>query len=288
MGVSTLTSLATGALALGNALGGIALVSPQTTVGYQPSPFDPQTGSPLSQPPALLFHYEGENTSTLESDITDEYDENNQALQNQIALRPVLVTVQGFIGELNNIPPNKALQIAQTAAQKLTVLTGYTPQLSATALIAYNEALFAYQTGANLVNNAVAAFSSIAGGTGSGTSVIGSNGLTSAQNQNKQQMMYQQFFGYWNNRTLFTVQTPWAIFQNMAIKTLKAVQSAETNVISEFEITFKQMRFPQVTTGLYQNNANFAGRLFSQAASLTNLGTSALTPSSTSFSSLLG
>lgn len=281
MAVSTLTAISSGISTISNVL----LVSPQKTVGYQPTPINTANGSPLPLPPSILFHYEGENTGTIESDITDHFVENNTAIQNQIALRPVIITTQGFIGELNNVPPNIAFQIAQQVAQKLVALGGYAPSLSSTALIAYNEALFAYQTAASLVNSAVSAFASITGQ--GGETVIDGLTVSTQPNQTKQQQYFQQFYGYWATRTLFTVQTPWAIFQNMAIKSLRAIQSAETNTITDFEVQFKQIRFATTsfsTTTLYSNVAgNSQGRLQNQAATLTPLGTSALTPSTTAF-----
>lgn len=274
-GLAPITTAAT-------ALSNLVLVSPQNTQGYQPQSAD---GSTAAQPPALLFHYEGEQTASLESDITDHYIEDNTAIQDQIALRPETVTTHGFIGELNDIAP-KALQLLKTAAQKLTVISAYTPVLSETALIAYNEALLIYQTGANAVNSAVSAWSSINGQ--DGENVIGSTGLLNnvfdeasgsvKNNQNKQQVIFQQFYGYWRSRTLFTVQTPWAVFQNMAIQKLRAIQDAETRVITDFEVTFKMMRFSN-TSSLVGLSPILQGRAQAQSASLVDQGTTAPSPS---------
>lgn len=283
--LSAITSAITGAA-------GLLLVSPQQTIGYQPTP-SATLPNPLAQtaalPPAFLFHYEGENTASLDSDITDHYVEDNTAIQDQIGLAPVLITAQGFIGELNNIlplPSGLAGQIESTALSKLSPLAQYAPGLSATAQLAYNEALFAYQIEESVRNTLVSGWSTITG-TG-GESVIGPNGLALQPNQSKQQTAFQSFFGYWASRTLFTVQTPWAVFENMAIKTLKATQSAETNMISDFEITFKQMRFAQalLNAQIYPDGG-FGGRLSQQGAPSTNLGTSVLTTSPLSFSSAL-
>jgi hypothetical protein len=282
MSSSVLSSISTGASTLGN----LILVSPQSTIGYQPQSTPTKTGAPPLQKPALLFHYEGENRVSLRSDITDHYVEDNTSIQDQWALPPAIITVQGFIGELNDVPPNKFFQALQQAAQKLTVISAYTPGLSTTALIAYNEAVFAYNTANTVVDSAVAAYSSITGQ--GGTSVINSNGIQTQPNQTKQQQYFQQFYEYRQSRTLFTVQTPWAIFQDMAILSLDAVQGADTNVISEFAVTFKQMRFASTqTTNLYSDNSNFSGRLFNQGAQSTTLGTSNLTSSTTSFTSTL-
>lgn len=272
MNLSALSSVTNAAQALSN----LVLVSPQKVVGYQPQPSE----GTEQVPPALLFHYEGENTAQLESDITDHFVEDNTAINDQIALRPEIVTVNGFIGELNNVVP-KALQPLKFIADKLTIIDAYTPSLSATALIAFNEAVFFYSLAKNAANSAISAWSSISGR--GGTTVISGEGVVKEQpNQNKQQEMFQQFYAYWRSRALFTVQTPWAIFQNMAIKSLRAVQDAETRVITDFQVTFKMIRFADTITES-ADISNFQGRSADQAAGTTNLGTSTPPESSETF-----
>lgn len=269
------TGILSGVANIAGALGGLLVASPQFTVGYQPN--NPvSSGFSLSNalsnllnpaPKSLLFHYEGEQTVALESDITDHFIESNVAIQDQIALRPVIITTHGFIGELNNVPP-PALAALQTVSQTLTTIGAYTPGLSATAINSYNTAFQAYQTAQALLNSASSAWSSLTG-TG-GESVIGSNGLNKQPNQNLQQTMFQQFYGYWNTRTLFTVQTPWAVFQSMAIYKLRAIQSEETNVITDFEVTFKQIRTASTVTTPSPITSSIFG---AQAAAATQLGT---------------
>src|SRR5271163_4191719 len=77
----------------------LALVTPQANIGYKPQSL---TGAVL---PTLLFHTEGENVAHLQSDITDHFIEDNTAINDQIALKPEMVTVHGFIGELNDVFP---------------------------------------------------------------------------------------------------------------------------------------------------------------------------------------
>jgi hypothetical protein len=265
--LSSLTPVTTTATALSN----LILVSPQATIGYQPqnNPASPTN----QQPPALLFHYEGEQVVSLESDITDHYIEDNTAIQDQIALRPITITTHGFIGELNDVAP-PGLATVQAIADKLTTIGAYLPALSVTALLAYTEAFQLYQVGLNAANSAISTWNAVSGT--NGESVINGQQLTKQANQNKQQSMFQQFFGYWNNRTLFTVQTPWAVFQNMAIKSLRAIQDAETNVITDFEVSFKVIRMAQSVTSAPVTSVQ--GRLGTQSAGATDLGTS--TPAS--------
>ena len=274
------------------ALANLILVSPQKAIGMQPQnapSYKKNVGTP---PPSILFNYEGEQSLDLSSDITDHYVEDNSAIQDQIALKPEIYVVQGFVGELNDIAP-AALEPLKVAAEKLTTISAYVPQFSTTATIAYLTALQVYQTGKSLVNSAIATWASINGGDFSGgQGVINGSGLSGANSktQTQQQIYFQQFYGYWRNRTLFTVQTPWAVFQDMAIQNLKAIQDPETRMISDFQITFKLMRFAStLSLGVQQlNSSNFQGRGAASAAGLTDLGTSTLEPASETFSSSFG
>lgn len=289
MAITNLLSGATGILMAVPQLGGLLSNSVANTIGYQP-----QNNDPLNPRPALIFHYEGEQTAALESDITDHYVEDNTAVQDQIALRPEIITTHGFIGELTDAPPNTVLAALQLVSNKLTIIPGLTPQLSATALLAYNNAIFAYNTALNLANSAVSAFSSIAGGV-SGEAVIDQTGISNTtepnifgiQTQSKQQVYFQQFYGYWKTRTLFTVQTPWAVFRNMAIKSLRAIQDEKTNVITDFEVSFKMIRYASsnngLATGLTATDAGEGTRLQQQSFPGISLPNTNLSPSATAF-----
>lgn len=286
---SAISNAANAAIGLSN----LILVSPQATIGYQPQNYPSWKNDNSSQPPAILFNYEGEQTVSLSSDVTDHYIENNTAIQDQVALKPETITTSGFIGELNDVAP-AALIPLQTVAEKLVAIGAYAPQISETAAIAYAKAFQLYQVGASLANSAVSSWSSLTGG-GAQTVI---NGATTQQDivnqtnksQTKQQIYFQQFYGYWKNRTLFTVQTPWAVFQDMIIQNLRAVQDAETRMITDFEITFKLMRFASTQSvaniGLYNSN-DAQGRLLSQSSEEVDLGTSSVETSNVSFASQL-
>ncbi len=274
--LSALSPITTAAQSLSN----LVLVTPQAVVGYAPQ-LPMKDGKPATgkRPAPLIFHYEGEQTITLESDITDHYVEDNSAVQDNISLKPEIITTQGFIGELNDVPP-KGLDILKTAADRLTVIGAYAPQISVTASLAYSEAFFLYQSAQNVAKSAVAAWSTIGNKvTGAtGQSVINSNGITVGTAQNAQQTAFQQFYGYWKKRTLFTVQTPWAVFENMAILRVQAQQEADDAMITGFSVSFKMIRSAQTITkggvGL-----SLDGRAATQASGVVDLGTSSPVPS---------
>lgn len=254
---TNLTPLVAGATAAAS-LANLALVIPQTgkiapenTKGYQPQTDASDDNQSLfnftQQADPLLFHYEGENTGSLESDITDHFVEDNTTRVDQIGLRPEVFTVSGFIGELNNVLP-LPLQVLQTIANNLILLNAYVPKIGVTAQTKLNQAVLLYESAQSIKQSAVSAWSSIASATGlggAGTQIGTNTGVFTvgaAAVQNEQQQMFQAFYGYWNNRTLFNIQTPWAILTNMAIKNLRAIQDAETRMITNFEVTFKKIR----------------------------------------------
>jgi hypothetical protein len=212
-------------------------------MGYQPINADG------SRPPAFMFHIEGPNKIESNCDITDHYTENNKAIQDHIAHRPILVTVHGYIGELNDVPPNSIFNALKVIAG-LPIISDFSPSLSVSAKLAYNKAFQGYQAVSNLANAGVSAWSSISGN--GGPNAVGSNGLGNSfnpqtgnvgNNQNQQQIMFQRLLGYQQANSLFNVQTPWAIVQNMAILSLMPEQDELTQVVTNFIVVFKQIRF---------------------------------------------
>jgi hypothetical protein len=283
--LSSLASATTAASTIGN----LVLVTPQATIGYQPQNKANSNGAPSSKqtPPAILFHYEGEQSIKIQSDITDHFVEDNTALQDNIALKPEIVTTKGYIGELNNVVPD-VLKSVKFIADKLTVIGGYTPQLTTTGLILFNAALQAYQLAQNALNAAVNTWASVSNMITGETSeaIIGSDGLSGfdpatgkidSRVQNKQQLAFQQLYGYWRLRTLFTVQTPWAVFTDMAISSITPVQDESSRMVSEFSVEFKKIRTAS-TILTRKSTGIFDGRAQNQAAGLVDLGSSSPVP----------
>ena len=250
-----------------NSLSNLILVSPQENIGYyqQPAPVPPGVKEQSITQQGFLFDYEGENTIQLESDITDHYVESNSTISDQISIKPVTINVQGFVSELNDILPelNALINLAKS---KLQTLSPYTPELSATALIAINEAILAYEVVSNTVDSVQQTLSSVGVG----------------EYKNKQQKAFANFYQAYQARTLFTVQTPWNVFKNMAIKSLRAIQSAETRMITDFEISFKQINFVNSVIVAPQ----LQERASSQYSDIINLGTNNTNESSVNSSSI--
>jgi len=253
-------------------LGNLILAWPQEQIGYQPE--TPIYGNRATNNEKFLFDYEGAQTISLPSEITDNYVEDNSAVQDHIALAPEIITTNGFIAELNNVVPDE-LQLIKTAADKLITIDAYAPQLSVSGIRAYNRAFQLYQA-ALLVRQA-----SVQKWGGLGTKKVNvinpsQDGTDFAQNvdfssQNKQQVAFQKFYGYRLNRVLFTVQTPWAIFKNCAIQNILVTQAEDSRVVSSFAIEFKPIRYAS-TKSFNPVIDDYEGRAWYQAAPVEDAG----------------
>jgi hypothetical protein len=94
-------------------------------------------------------------------------------------------------------------------------------------------------------------------------------------NQTKQARAFAYFYQLQKARQLCTVETPWGIFNDMAILTVRATQDDESKFRSTFAITFKRIRTAGasvVTVG------QLAGRAQFQAAPVTQNGNAGQTP----------
>lgn len=192
---------------------------------------------------SYLFHFEGESFMNLKSEITDHYNETNEALNDDIALKPISYTTTGYIGEVNDVVP-EALQPVAQSLEKLTDIQGFIPELTIEARRQYNNALQLYSAQQKIRDAANSKWDNVV-------------------DQNEQQKAFGKFFGYWKSKTLFTLQTPWGIFKNMAIENLRPVQDASTQEMTTFELTFKEIRF---STDIFEGqNETLSGRSQSQA-----------------------
>ena len=256
--LSALSSISNTAQSLSN----LVLVNPQINPGFQPEGVSA---------PKFVFDMEAENSLSLEADITDHYAEDNKALQNHIARRPEMYSVSGFVGELNDLNEDVPEEL-KIAASKLQLISNYSPELSRSALRLLNSAAQTYAIAKLVKNSAVSTWKSLSGDRNSP--------------QNKQQAAFQMFYGYYEKNTLFTVQTPWASFSNMAIKSLRATQDENTKFITGFEIQFKKMRFASTKILETVYSENIQGRSADQSATQVDLGNSSPIKSADSVNSL--
>ena len=202
-------------LAASSAAADLILVTPDEYTGFTPE-------SMFTVFEGFIFQIVGDEIVNVSSDITDHYVENNSALQDHISLKPITVTVSGFVGELNNVVP-PALEGLKEITDKIGVLDAYIPSITNSSRRAFNIAQQVYALSQKIVHAAKVGF---------GVAVM-----------TKQQEAYNKLYNYWLNRTLFKVATPFGYFHNMAIQSIQATQGADSKHISDFSITFKEIKF---------------------------------------------
>lgn len=239
-----LNSLKTGEVTADiSSISSLILVRPGVNIGYQPQAKPSKYGDVPPNPPKFLFNHEGENLVESSSEITDHYVEENVAVQDHIALKPLMISVQGFVGELisNQLDfapgVNESLNFVES---KLTPLSQYAPDVAVEILRFRNTATRIAQT-TELLKDTV-------------------ENVKEGLDSTKQQDAFNLFYSYQQNRVLFTVQTPWAVFPNMALENIRTIQKAETRMITSFELSFKKINF--VRTSKIEQDSTLPGKEF--------------------------
>lgn len=213
----------------------------------------------LGQVNGFIFSVQLETTVQKTAETTDYYVEDLAAVQDHIAVRPLQVTLSGYVGEktINNNAftdqflqkINERLLSVGSAARELT---GYTAQL-------YTLINASKQSNDNLLGKASNLYKIALMATGQRTA---------------QQRAYAYFEALMNNRALVSVVTPYDLFLNMAVVGLQAQQGPSSNMLSTFSVTLKQITTTQTHYEAYKTETTEA----STAATTTNAVSTAQQP----------
>ena len=200
--------------------------------------------SPLGDPytigiSGLIFDIVGEVDAVIDSDITDHYVEQNYAIQDHIALKPVIINMRGTAAELVSVYQPNLISTIFTLVAGIVPLSGLAPVFNVQDQEFYNELNSVTQLGENVVNTTLTTFQ------------IFNQAVTLVT---KQQTVFQFLLNMRNTRQLCTVETPWAVFTQMAIQTIRPAQSEETTKQTDFLVTFKQIQ--TVSSIKATNNVN--------------------------------
>lgn len=180
----------------------------------------------------FIFDIIGVEEMMLESEITDHYTEDNTSIQDQIALRPERFMLSGLVGEISNQPVSpftSVLTQLQSFGAPSALIAAFSPQ----AAQVYDGLTNIANNGQNIINQAANIYT------------LFSDLSTTT---NKQTNAFQYFYALWQGRQLCEIETPWGIFENMAIESVRAKQDDNTRQISDFAVTFKRMRFANTST----------------------------------------
>jgi hypothetical protein len=174
----------------------------------------------------FLFDVRGNDEVTLESEATDHFLEDNTAVQDHIAMRPAMITLKGYMGQVKDTTQNFLAGVLGNI-QSLGDIGGLAPGFSQQAAQAYSK----IESVTSQVNNVLSQASNIA-------QIFKLRSTT----QTPTQMAFQFFENIRKNNILCTVETPFKVYTNMIVVRLGAIEREESNTISDFSVTFKEIR----------------------------------------------
>lgn len=208
----------------------------------------------------LFFDTVTDDSVNFQSQITDNYVENNTAIQDHIALAPIIVTLHGLRGELvytwdqalndeaNALAYQEAVNTKKEAEieknKKLGAIEVYFPQFSNSTALAYNintlieaaktkaKVVYDKLTNKNLSTNS--AFTQY-------------SGLSTNIKESRVRKCADYLKQAWQSRKAFVVDTPFGQYTNMYIQAI-ALHQGNENYRCELDVTMKQIRFADVAT----------------------------------------
>ena len=177
---------------------------------------------PEEAPPGIggfVFNIVTDDTIELSSQITDHYTENNLSMQDHIALDAPKVTVRGLVGEIESLPQNAEQRSLSIGMADVPDFMAADPSLGKDGTGGTNEMY------TSIIKNVSDAYnkiekqknSTINNSAPSSVYSVYEQKVPRNTNQSKQEYVFRFFFTAWRSKMLFTVETPWGIFDKMAI-----------------------------------------------------------------------
>lgn len=221
---------------------------------------------PTNPPPGIagfIFDVIEEDGLDLESEITSYPTSANTPIQDHISLAPETVTTCGTVAELIATEPELAYvaDVNNPLPDIDALQPEWTPGMEE-AIHAKEETAKAAQTMANDTQSLWGYYNARA---------------PQGPRQTRQSMAVGYMYQLWRSRMLFTVETPWGFFTNMAIKRIASTQGETSKWTSQVQITFQKIHIAEtmaIKPGL------LAGRAYDQQSSVSQTGIGQATPTS--------
>lgn len=205
----------------------------------------------------FLFDIIGDERIESENRITDHYTEDNRAIQDHIAQGPERFELQGYVGEVTNTL-QQGLQAIITSVDRLGLLDVFLPGFTRQATQFYGAISETVGKVTNIVSQVQNAYD------------LFSQKSTTAT---KQQAAYNYFKSMMLANQPFTLETPYGIFNNMYIDSLRSKQSDESKFMSDFRVGFKKIRTVQDAVFVsFALPRDAAGRLKQEISSIADQG----------------
>lgn len=188
---------------------------------------------------ALYFDIIQEHSISLQSQITDNWLENNTVVNDHIANSPISINLRGLSGEivytpstvdgaLSYITDTTKNKFGTNIVNKLSVIPALLPPVSNVTQKAMNVISY-IEASQNRYSKLIERFTS------------------STIRQEKLRKIYQNLSALRETKIALFVQTPFGSFDNMYIQSL-TLRQANQNYIADIELSLKQLNFTDTLT----------------------------------------
>ena len=197
----------------------------------------------------------GNESISCQADITDNFTENNVAYQDHIAIKPMIYTVEGEVGELTWYRNDSTTSVLDAVEQKLEPVVSFSQTLSKTASAVQDKALKIIGV-IDSLDNAVSRIWGF---------------LSNDDVNTEQKKVFKYLLYLWLSRSPINIRTPWGNLSGYVIQNLEVSQSDRTVDKSKIKISFKE--FKQLKNKKTKFDLQkYMGRGSAQNAELVNKG----------------
>lgn len=197
----------------------------------------------------------GNESVSLQSDITDNYVESNVAYQDHVALKPMIYTVEGEVGELTWYKQDPQNSIISAVAQKLSPVVSFAPSVSKFASSTQDKAMKIIGV-VDSLDNAASRF-------------WGFLSKDDVDTEQKKVFKYLQLL--WAQRKPLNIKTPWKKLDNYIIQNIEISQSDRTVDKSKIKISFKEFKTTKSKTTSF-DVSKYMGRASAQNSEIVKKG----------------
>ncbi len=190
----------------------------------------------------FLFDVPETEVVSLTAEVTDHYTEGNSFLHDHRVIKPIQITLTGFIGELVHEVPSGLTAEFQKLDRGLQAVSAFMGEQTPQGLQAIQDAASKARAFVGQVEGVI---DEVAGVIGKGKKVLAALDLLPPE-PTKQQVAYKRLEALFLSRGLLTVQTPWNFYQNLMITAIRFTQEPESNSLSNISVTLKEVRFSEV------------------------------------------
>lgn len=198
----------------------------------------------------------------LQSEITDHYTDINNPVQDQIAQKPITITLTGLIGDYF-YSVNELEDLIAKVTPTLSLVKQFIPKLPNNAKQALAKKYQKITKSENVPSALLPADS---------TDFNAMDLFGLFQNifklESSQTRAYYFFEALWKSKARFTVETSWKRFDDMAVESISVDRDNNADIAS-FTLTVKQLSFTQTKTDSVEN---VVGRLKEMLGEVANKG----------------